>query len=155
MPEAWVRGAIVVRLSSLMRGHSGVRWEVLEKMQKLFLENNVTPVVPVRSSISASGDLSPLSYVAGALAGRGRLVLGAGANPGVGATRVDDEVVWQIDFCQRSCLRTLQEPLTGGGGASNADGREVAEVPLLVHGHEAPVADEEVAFGVEVGHGIC
>ena len=70
MPEAWVRGAIVVRLSSLMRGHSGVRWEVLEKMQKLFLQNNVTPVVPVRSSISASGDLSPLSYVAGALAGQ-------------------------------------------------------------------------------------
>ncbi len=56
-------GANVVRLSSLMRGHSGVRWEVLDKMQKLFLENNVTPVVPVRSSISASGDLSPLSYV--------------------------------------------------------------------------------------------
>ncbi len=70
MPEAWVRGAIVVRLSSLMRGHSGVRWEVLDKMQKLFLQNNVTPVVPVRSSISASGDLSPLSYVAGALAGQ-------------------------------------------------------------------------------------
>lgn len=70
MPEAWVRGAIVVRLSSLMRGHSGVRWQVLEKMQKLFLQNNVTPVVPVRSSISASGDLSPLSYVAGALAGQ-------------------------------------------------------------------------------------
>ncbi|PWZ02974.1 putative phenylalanine ammonia-lyase [Testicularia cyperi] len=70
MPEAWVRGAIVVRLSSLMRGHSGVRWEVLQTMQKLFLENNVTPVVPVRSSISASGDLSPLSYVAGALAGQ-------------------------------------------------------------------------------------
>ncbi|PWN48091.1 putative phenylalanine ammonia-lyase [Violaceomyces palustris] len=70
MPEAWVRGAIVVRLSSLMRGHSGVRWEVLEKMQQLFLANNVIPVVPVRSSISASGDLSPLSYVAGALAGQ-------------------------------------------------------------------------------------
>lgn len=70
MPEAWVRGAIVVRLSSLMRGHSGVRWEVLETMQKLFLHHNVTPVVPVRSSISASGDLSPLSYVAGALAGQ-------------------------------------------------------------------------------------
>ena len=70
MPEAWVRGAIVVRLSSLMRGHSGVRWEVLQTMQTLFLEKNVTPVVPVRSSISASGDLSPLSYVAGALAGQ-------------------------------------------------------------------------------------
>ncbi|KAK0546600.1 hypothetical protein OC846_005196 [Tilletia horrida] len=69
MPEAWVRGAMTVRLSSLIRGHSGVRMVVLERLQKL-IENNITPVVPVRSSISASGDLSPLSYVAGCLAGQ-------------------------------------------------------------------------------------
>ncbi|PWN42673.1 phenylalanine ammonia-lyase [Ceraceosorus guamensis] len=67
-PEAWVRGAMIVRLNSLVRGHSAVRWVVLETMQRL-MANNVVPVVPVRSSISASGDLSPLSYVAGALAG--------------------------------------------------------------------------------------
>lgn len=29
-PEAWVRGAMVVRLNSLVRGHSGVRFVVLE-----------------------------------------------------------------------------------------------------------------------------
>lgn len=55
-PEAWVRGAILVRLNSLMRGHSGVRWEVLERMTKL-LEYRITPLVPLRGSISASGDL--------------------------------------------------------------------------------------------------
>ncbi len=68
-PEAWVRGAIIVRLNSLMRGHSGVRWHVLEAMANL-LRHNITPVVPLRGSISASGDLSPLSYVAGCLAGQ-------------------------------------------------------------------------------------
>lgn len=68
-PEAWVRGAMVVRLNSLTRGHSGVRYVVLERMQKL-LEENITPVVPLKSTISASGDLSPLSYVAGAIAGQ-------------------------------------------------------------------------------------
>ncbi|KAF8891770.1 L-Aspartase-like protein [Infundibulicybe gibba] len=68
MPEAWVRGAILIRMNSLIRGHSGVRWELIEKMNEL-LAANVTPVVPLRGTISASGDLSPLSYIAGTLIG--------------------------------------------------------------------------------------
>ncbi|KAH9046856.1 phenylalanine ammonia-lyase [Lactarius hengduanensis] len=68
MPESWVRGAILVRINSLIRGHSGVRWELIEKMVAL-LRANITPLVPLRGSISSSGDLSPLSYVAGTLIG--------------------------------------------------------------------------------------
>lgn len=68
MPESWVRGAILIRMNSLIRGHSGVRWELIEKMKQL-LDYNITPVVPLRGSISASGDLSPLSYIAGTLIG--------------------------------------------------------------------------------------
>ncbi|KAK7057539.1 phenylalanine ammonia-lyase [Favolaschia claudopus] len=72
MPESWVRGAIVVRMNSLLRGHSGVRWKLLEKMNEL-LSANITPLVPLRGSISASGDLSPLSYIAGCLIGNPRI----------------------------------------------------------------------------------
>ncbi|KAJ7776524.1 L-Aspartase-like protein [Mycena maculata] len=68
MPEAWVRGAMLIRMNSLVRGHSGVRWELIEKIHET-LRANVIPVVPLRGSISASGDLSPLSYVAGLLMG--------------------------------------------------------------------------------------
>ncbi|CCL99198.1 uncharacterized protein FIBRA_01213 [Fibroporia radiculosa] len=68
MPESWVRGAIIIRMNSLIRGHSGVRWELIEKMGEL-LSQHVTPLVPLRGSISASGDLSPLSYIAGTLTG--------------------------------------------------------------------------------------
>ncbi|KAJ6499217.1 phenylalanine ammonia-lyase [Mycena sanguinolenta] len=68
MPEAWVRGAILIRMNSLIRGHSGVRWELIEKTSEIF-RANIVPVVPLRGSISASGDLSPLSYVAGLLVG--------------------------------------------------------------------------------------
>lgn len=68
MPESWVRGAILVRMNSLIRGHSGIRWELVQKMNDL-LSANITPVVPLRGSISASGDLAPLSYIAGCLMG--------------------------------------------------------------------------------------
>jgi phenylalanine ammonia-lyase len=54
MPESWVRGAILVRINSLIRGHSGVRWELIEKMAAL-LRANVTPLVPLRGSVSSSG----------------------------------------------------------------------------------------------------
>jgi phenylalanine ammonia-lyase len=56
MPESWVRGAILVRINSLIRGHSGVRWELIEKMAAL-LRANITPMVPLRGSISASGGM--------------------------------------------------------------------------------------------------
>lgn len=45
-----------------------MRWKFIEALNGL-LEKNVTPFVPLRGSISASGDLSPLSYVAGTLIG--------------------------------------------------------------------------------------
>lgn len=61
MPEAWVRGAILIRMNSLIRGHSGVRWELIEKMGEL-LRENITPLVPLRGSISASGGQSSLSH---------------------------------------------------------------------------------------------
>ena len=68
MPEAWVRGTMLIRCNSLLRGHSAVRMNVI-KMLLALLENDVIPLVPLRGSISASGDLCPLSYLAGALEG--------------------------------------------------------------------------------------
>ncbi|KAG7007616.1 phenylalanine aminomutase (L-beta-phenylalanine forming) [Physcia stellaris] len=68
MPEAWVRASMVVRTNSLASGNSGVRPELIYCIADL-LRNNIIPVVPLRGSISASGDLSPLSYIAGAIQG--------------------------------------------------------------------------------------
>ncbi|PPQ97378.1 hypothetical protein CVT26_006612 [Gymnopilus dilepis] len=59
MPESWVRAAILIRMNSLIRGHSGVRWELIEKMNEL-ISANVVPVIPLRGSISASGGSSRL-----------------------------------------------------------------------------------------------
>ncbi|KIJ06816.1 hypothetical protein PAXINDRAFT_19982 [Paxillus involutus ATCC 200175] len=68
MPPPWTRAAMLVRTNSLLRGHSGVRWELVEKMVEV-IQKGLVPLVPLRGSISASGDLSSLSYIAGMLIG--------------------------------------------------------------------------------------
>ncbi|RSM19981.1 hypothetical protein CDV31_001060 [Fusarium ambrosium] len=68
MPPEWVRGAILARANQNMRGQSSVRLEVLEKLVNL-LHYEITPMVPLRGTISASGDLMPMSYIAGAVTG--------------------------------------------------------------------------------------
>ncbi|KAI2629511.1 phenylalanine ammonia-lyase [Hypoxylon sp. NC1633] len=68
MPSSWVRGAIVVRCNSTLRGHSAVSLPVLKAITAL-LEHKLCPVVPLRGSVSSSGDLMPLSYVAGSIEG--------------------------------------------------------------------------------------
>ncbi len=59
---------LLVRLNCLARGVSGVSIELLERLE-LCLEKRVIPAIPAQGSVGASGDLTPLSYVAGALAG--------------------------------------------------------------------------------------
>ena len=59
---------MLTRCNSIIRGHSAVRVVVAETILAL-LNQDMIPVVPLRGSISASGDLSPLSYIAGAIEG--------------------------------------------------------------------------------------
>lgn len=68
LPSTAVRGAMLGRCNSLLRGHSAVRLEVIDTLMQM-LNLDLIPVVPLRGSISASGDLMPLAYIAGALEG--------------------------------------------------------------------------------------
>lgn len=68
LPSDITRGAMLLRCHSLLRGHSAIRIEVLDLICQA-LNNNVTPLIPLRGSISASGDLSPLAYVGGLVEG--------------------------------------------------------------------------------------
>ncbi|HTC22468.1 MAG TPA: aromatic amino acid ammonia-lyase, partial [bacterium] len=59
---------LAARLISLSKGYSGVRWELLENLSGL-INHRVLPLIPEEGSVGASGDLTPLSYIAAALMG--------------------------------------------------------------------------------------
>lgn len=68
LKQEWVRAAVLIRANTVARGHSAVRVSTIETLLCL-LSQDVLPIIPTRGSISASGDLSPLSYIAGMLEG--------------------------------------------------------------------------------------
>lgn len=68
LPIADVRAAMLLRANSLLHGISGVRLEILRRIET-FLNAGVTPHVYEFGSIGASGDLVPLTYITGALIG--------------------------------------------------------------------------------------
>ncbi len=65
-----VRGLMLLRLSTLATGHTGVRPETARLLAGL-LTHGITPVVHEYGSLGCSGDLAPLSHCALALIGEG------------------------------------------------------------------------------------
>jgi len=62
------RAILAVRLASLCKGYSGVSVALLEQLTRL-LNADILPLIPSEGSVGASGDLTPLSYVAAVLCG--------------------------------------------------------------------------------------
>ena len=68
--RAHSRLIMVLKLLSLGRGASGVRWEFIELLQDM-LEHGVTPMIPSQGSVGASGDLAPLAHMTAVIIGEG------------------------------------------------------------------------------------
>ncbi|MGD7044542.1 histidine ammonia-lyase [Jeotgalibacillus proteolyticus] len=73
-PEIVSKTMIVLRLNALVKGYSGVRPLLVERLQYMVNEN-IHPVIPQQGSLGASGDLAPLSHLALTLIGEGEVWL--------------------------------------------------------------------------------
>lgn len=62
------RYAVICRTISLSKARSGVSINLLHRLEML-IDKDIIPVIPSQGSVGASGDLTPLSYIAAVIAG--------------------------------------------------------------------------------------
>ncbi len=73
LDKTLTRAMLLLRLNTLLSGHSGIRTKPLKLMAAL-LNVDITPIVPELGSVGASGDLAPLSHLALPLIGVGDVI---------------------------------------------------------------------------------
>ncbi len=87
LPVGVVRLLMALKMTSLGRGASGVRWDVVALLEQM-LRHGVLPIIPAQGSVGASGDLAPLAHMAAVMIGEGRATFkGAEMSGGDALTR--------------------------------------------------------------------
>jgi histidine ammonia-lyase len=146
-PEV-VRAALVIRLNAFLKGHSGIRQEMVRVVQAM-INRGVIPLVPIRGSVGSSGDLCPLSHLFVVVLGEGRYFL----------VREPDDLLYRSRDL-RSGLEKLQQDLgipvprpsyKEGLALTNGATFTTALLGLAVYDaeHLAKVADAALALSLE------
>lgn len=140
-PAEVVRGALATRVNAFLKGHSGVRRKLVEIVQAM-LNRGVIPLVPLRGSVGASGDLCPLSHLFVTLLGEGRFYT-------LDDARLRDarELPAVLGFTAEEMKPTFKEGL----GLVNGANFSAAMLALAVHDAERLVqaADSAAALSLE------
>ncbi|STQ75218.1 histidine ammonia-lyase [Grimontia hollisae] len=71
MDDNTVRLMMVLKIASLARGYSGIRFSVVDALTTL-INAEVFPCIPKKGSVGASGDLAPLAHMSTVLLGEGQ-----------------------------------------------------------------------------------
>jgi histidine ammonia-lyase len=139
-PEV-VRGALATRLNAFLRGHSGVRTKLVDIVEAM-LNRGVIPLVPLRGSVGASGDLCPLSHLFVTLLGEGRFYTLEDRT-----LRPATELPSFLGFTAEEMKPTFKEGL----GLVNGANFSAAMLALAVYDAErlADAADAAVAMSLE------
>jgi histidine ammonia-lyase len=140
-PAEVVRGALATRLNAFLKGHSGVRRKLVAIVHAM-LNRGVIPLVPLRGSVGASGDLCPLSHLFVTLLGEGRFYTLDDKT-----LRPATELPALLGFDAEEMKPTFKEGL----GLVNGANFSAAMLALAVHDAErlANAADSAAALSLE------
>src|SRR5713226_5936946 len=138
---AEARAMLLLRANVLALGYSGCRALLIEKLIKL-LERGVTPVIPEKGSVGASGDLAPLAHLALTVIGEGEAFF-------------QSERMASADALQRAGIEPLQLEVKEGIALLNGTQAMAAVGALSLHRAErvARLADVAGAMALEALRG--
>ena len=141
LDETEAAAVLVVRLATLTRGHSGVRPELLERLCAL-LNERLLPRIPEEGSVGASGDLTPLSYLAALVIGEREATLGGRVQPA-------SEALAQVGLTPLKLAQKESLALMNGTGVMTA----IACLCFERAQQLARLASAITAMAVDVTHG--
>ncbi|MBL0157323.1 MAG: histidine ammonia-lyase [Bryobacterales bacterium] len=127
LPREAVRAMMLIRANVLAMGVSGIRPVIARRLCGL-LNKGVTPVVPARGSVGASGDLAPLAHMALVLIGegeaefQGQRMKGADALAGAGLEAV------RLHSKEGISLLNGTQAMLALGSLALLDGEDLAEI---------------------------
>lgn len=139
LPVEVVRAMMVIRASMFARGHSGIRPAVAGLLIEM-LNRGVTPWVPGKGSLGASGDLAPLAHIAVVLTRDERADGGYS-----GQAYFDGELLSGAEAMRRAGLERVVAEAKEGLALTNGTALMVAAGALAVHDAETLVRHAEIA----------
>lgn len=143
-PPEVVRAALATRLNAFLKGHSGVRRKLADIVEAM-LNKGVIPLVPLRGSVGASGDLCPLSHLFAVLLGVGRFYVIGNAK-----LRAASDLPSLLGFTPDDMKPTFKEGLALVNGANFSAGM----LAMAVH-DAARLADTADAAAAMTMEAVC
>lgn len=132
-----VRAAMLLRANSLAKGYSGIRLSTVEMLLAL-LNKGITPAIPCKGSVGASGDLAPLSHMVLVMLGEGEAY-------------VEGQLISGKEALAKAGLEPLV--LSGKEGLALINGTQIMTAVGCIAWHEAvnmmKAADIAAALSVE------
>ena len=127
LPEDAVRAIMLIRINSLLKGYSGIRLSTVEKLLEL-LNKNVTPFIPEKGSLGASGDLAPLSHMVLPMLGLGMAYYEGELLPGAEAMKRAGIPTIELSAKEGLALNNGTQAMTSAGSLALYDALNLLKV---------------------------
>ena len=126
-PEDVARGMLLLRINNLSKGYSGIRLETLETMIAM-LNKGVTPFIPEKGSLGASGDLAPLSHMVLVMLGLGKAYYEGELLSGAEAMKRAGIPVIELSAKEGLALNNGTQAMTAVGALALHDAKQLLKI---------------------------